>query len=70
MSNGLTGYPLPGTAIRYIIIKITFTAEINPKFTPILDNGITQNTLARSEIIKNILISIDNCIKNIGTIAK
>lgn len=41
MSNGLTGYPLPGTAIRYIIIKITFPAEINPKFTPILYNGIT-----------------------------
>jgi hypothetical protein len=24
MSNGIIGYPLPGTAIRYIMIKIMF----------------------------------------------
>ncbi len=32
--------------------------------------GITQNIWARPETIKNIVISVDICVKNIGTIAR
>jgi hypothetical protein len=32
--------------------------------------GVTQNIWARPETIKNIVTSMDICVKNIGTIAK
>ena len=72
MSNSPTGCPLPGTAITYIIIKTT-VPPIPTKYHGLLHllmTGITQNSWARPDTIKNIVRSTGISVKYMGTIAR